>query len=48
MPNRLEEYYRRSQDIKAAAAEEKDPVVREDMIETADEYAELIKLLQDA
>lgn len=48
MPTVAEECYIRSKALRAKAEEEKDPDKQQEMIETADEYAELVKLLQDA
>lgn len=47
MPTVAEECYIRSKVLRVQAEEEKDPDRRQDLLETADEYAELIKLLRD-
>lgn len=48
MQTTREECYRRAQDFKALGQQEQDPERRAELLETADEYLELIKLLQDA
>lgn len=46
VPNVAEECYLRSKDFRTKAEQEKDPERRQELLETADEYAELIKLLK--
>lgn len=46
MPNVREECYIRSKVFRAQAEEETDPEKKQELVETADEYAELIKLLK--
>lgn len=44
----MEEFYRVASEARVIAEEEKDPIQREELLETADEYAELIMLLREA
>lgn len=42
------EFYRVAEGARDVAEKEKDPELREKLLEAADEYAELIKLLKEA
>lgn len=42
----MDEFYQVATAARTVAEQEKDPELREELIDTADEYAELIRLLQ--
>jgi hypothetical protein len=42
----MEEFYQVATEVRGLAEQEKDPDRREELLEAADEYAELIRLLQ--
>lgn len=44
----MEEFYRVAAQARVVAEQEKDPELREELLDTVDEYAELIQLLKDA
>lgn len=48
MPTVAEECYLRSKVLRAKSEEEKDPEKQQELVDAADEYAELVKLLKDA